>query len=213
MISTIHDLQGQVDTLQSKCANSPTADQERNNLLARVRDLQAQVATLQSKYANSPTADARIRDLQAQVDDMNKKYVDEHEYAAKLVSEVDETNSALDEVRSGLEREMELRKESENENKVLQNMFEDEVRQWRAKELEWERERADLKEQGYVFCSPFSLSLSLSFSLSLSLSLSLSRLTPLSVSLLSLPSLLRLTIILDWISLNKQQSCKPWRRH
>ncbi len=68
---------------------------------------------------------------------------------SRLVSEVDETNAALDEVRQGLEREVELRKDGERENAELKKLFEEEVSQWREKEKEWELEREQLRENRY----------------------------------------------------------------
>jgi methyl-accepting chemotaxis protein len=132
-------------------------DKDRERMVAAIHDLQSQVDALQSKsdvtahsgeHENTRLVLA-IRDLEAQVEDLNKRVVEEREQASKLAGEVDETNSALDEVRLGMEKEMELRKEAEQETQMLQKMFEDEVSQWRAKEVEWERERASLRENGY----------------------------------------------------------------
>lgn len=129
MVAAIHDLQSQVDNLQTRSDQQrpdQLSEQERNKLVGM------------------------IRELQAQVEDLRIKYAEEHEHASKLVGEVDETNLALDEVRLALEKEMDLKREGERENGVLQRMFEDEVNQWRAREAEWERERAELKESKYV---------------------------------------------------------------
>jgi hypothetical protein len=131
-------------------------DKDRERMIAAIHDLQSQVDLLQSKSeSHSPDHEntrlvLAIRDLEAQVEDLTKRAADEREHASKLAGEVDETNSALGEVRYGLEKEMELRKEAERDNALLQKMFEDEVNQWRAKEAEWERERAELRERGYV---------------------------------------------------------------
>lgn len=132
MVAAIHDLQSQVDILQTRPDSTANSDQERSRLVGT------------------------IRELQAQIEDLRIKYSEEHEHASKLVGEVDETNLALDEVRLGLEKEMELKRESEKENAVLQRMFEDEVNQWRAREAEWERERAELRENKYEFRFSFS---------------------------------------------------------
>ena len=157
----------QVTQLHNKMRN---ADRDRERMVSAIHDLQSQVDLLQSKsdasVRSSDHENTRmvlvIRDLEAQLEDLSRRASEEQEHASKLVGEVDETNCALDEVRSGLEKEMELRKEAERENALLQKMFEDEVNQWRAKEAQWERERTEIRENGLVpLFFPLWLSISL----------------------------------------------------